>query len=964
MSNPLSNAPVGEPPASPPTSVLALVERFERNRAAYEATEYKELELREEFLNPLMAALGWDVNNIRGYAETYKEVVHEPALTVHGAPRAPDYSFRIGGARKFFVEAKKPSVNIKNEPGAAFQLRRYAWSADLPLGVLTNFKEWAVYDCRARPRENESAANSRILYLKCTEYATRWNELVSLFSRDAVLKGDFDRFASSSENRRGSNRVDVEFLREIERWRELLAKSIALLNPALTDTEINSAVQVTIDRIVFLRICEDRGIEKYETLKDIAGRSGIYHKLLDLFRSADNRYNSGLFHFKAEPKRPAPDRLTPNLIIDDEPLEDILTNLYFPASPYEFAVIPAEILGKVYERFLGNVIRLTPGHRAVIDQKPEVRKAGGVYYTPTYVVDYIVQNTVGRLVEASDPESASSIRVLDPACGSGSFLLGAYRFLLDWHLRWYVANRDRFKRKYRDRIYEGIGAQWLLTSAEKKRILRNNIFGVDIDPQAVEVTKLSLLLKVLENENNETIEAQLRLLSERALPDLSDNIKSGNSLISTDYGQAQEELFLNDAENERVNAFNWELEFPMIFGRGPSSGFDVVIGNPPYLSYSGRQAVDLSDSEREYLFSEYRSTRWPTAHSFFLERAVTTLSRRIVGFIVPDQVGHLAGYEPLRKILQEEAGVVEVRYWGEKVFEDAITPALTVILDKDFRGKTAIVEQNASRWVGHLAEPLWKGPGPKTLLARLRRNTETLGTLVRDPGVHTGNCSAKLIIPLDDAEPGDVPVLEGKQISRYSCQTPQRMLRLGYNAKRDEYFTIRPKEKYERAEFLIRQTAAYPIVGPRKHAVYFRNSLLALYPPLDQRDIRYLVGILNSKLMRFVYMHTVAESHQKAFPQVKIAALRSLPVRTVNLADRADRNQHDSIVAAVKDTLAAYEATSLVRAPHAEVIANRKIRTLENHINDLVYQLYDLSSAEIDIIEEFCEDTPVLSEAV
>jgi type I restriction-modification system DNA methylase subunit len=178
----------------------------------------------------------------------------------------------------------------------------------------------------------------------------------------------------------------------------------------------------------------------------------------------------------------------------------ILKRLYYPDSPYEFSVLPADILGQVYEQFLGKVIRLTAGHRAVVEDKPEVKKAGGVYYTPTYIVDYIVKHTVGRLLEGKTPKQAASLRILDPACGSGSFLIGAFQYLLDWHRDWYVADAPGSAKKHAKALYQGRGGEWCLTTAEKKRILLKSIYGVDIDAQAVETTKLSLLLKVLEGE--------------------------------------------------------------------------------------------------------------------------------------------------------------------------------------------------------------------------------------------------------------------------------------------------------------------------------------------------------------------------------------------------------------------------------------------------------------------------------
>lgn len=519
-----------------PHSVLELIERFDRNRTAYRSEQYNEARLRIEFLNPFFEALGWDINNRQGYAEAYKDVIYEDAIKIGKATKAPDYCFRIGGTRKFFVEAKKPVINLKDASEPAFQLRRYAWSAKLPLSILTDFEEFAIYDCRIKPDQNDKATTARVMYFPYTEYVNRWEEITSVFSRDAILKGSFDTYAEATKGKRGTAEVDVAFLQEIESWREILAHQIALRNKTLTQRELNFAVQMTIDRIIFLRICEDRGIEEYERLKFLLKGTSVYKRLCDLFLEADARYNSGLFHFQKEKNwDEAPDTLTQNLVIDDKPLKDIVKRLYYPESPYEFSALPADVLGKVYEQFLGKVIRLSPSHKVTVEEKLEVRKAGGVYYTPDFIVTYIVHHTLSKLLEGKKPGargSASKIKIVDPSCGSGSFLIVAYQYLLDWHRDRYVEDGPE---KHRKELFQGPGGQWLLTTQEKKRILLNNIYGVDIDSQAVEVTKLSLLLKVLEGESNQSLTSQLSLFQERALPDLDHNIKCGNSLIDSSF---------------------------------------------------------------------------------------------------------------------------------------------------------------------------------------------------------------------------------------------------------------------------------------------------------------------------------------------------------------------------------------------------------------------------------------------
>ena len=645
-----------------PQAIMDLVERFDRNVESYRSGQYNETQLRREFIDPFFKALGWDVDNEKGHAEAYKDVFHEDAVKVGGTTKAPDYSFRIGGTRKFFVEAKKPSVNLKDDISSAFQLRRYSWSAKLPLGVLTDFEELAVYDGRIQPSKTDKASVARVKYFTYKEYVDKWDEIASIFSKDEVLRGSFDKYAESTKGKRGTAGVDNAFLQEIEIWRDLLARNIALRNPDLTTRELNFSVQRTIDRIVFLRICEDRGIERYGRLQSLLEGARVYPRLCEFFRQADERYNAGLFHFGKESDRlESPDELTLSLNIDDKPLKEIIKSIYYPDSPYEFSVLPPEILGHVYEQFLGKVISVSPGRRVNVDYKPEVRKAGGVYYTPSYIVDYIVDNTVGKLLEGQTPSTAAELRVLDPACGSGSFLIGAYQKLLDWHRDWYVEklvpllnegktpaskevltllpagytalNKRRGRKKEANidqppefPIFEAKGGEWKLTTRERRRILLNNIYGVDIDSQAVEVTKLSLHLKVLEGENEETLSKQLKLFQERALPYLGRNIKCGNSLIGPDFYDGQTSLF-DEEEIYRVNAFDWEAEFPDIMGRG---GFDAVIGNPPY----GAEMTSQMMSYFGEIF-EYNSMSYNTFELFLLQASNLVNRSGWVSMIIP-----------------------------------------------------------------------------------------------------------------------------------------------------------------------------------------------------------------------------------------------------------------------------------------------------------------------------------------
>ncbi len=650
-----------------PHEIIELVERFEENLASYTSGTYNETQLRREFIDPFFKALGWDIDNTAGHAEAYKDVIHEDAIRIGGAMKAPDYCFRIGGTRKFFVEAKKPSIDISGDAAPAYQLRRYAWSAGLPLSILTDFEELAVYDCRIKPDHADRASAARVLLVPFREYAARWDEIAAIFAKDAVLKGSFDRYAESSRLKKGTAGVDAAFLREIESWRDLLARNIALRNPELTQRELNAAVTLTINRIIFLRICEDRGIEPYGQLQALLNGAGVYARLVEIFYRADDRYNSGLFHFRPEKDRPTPpDNLTLALAIDDKPLKEIFRGLYYPDSPYEFSVLPADILGRVYEQFLGKVIRLTAGHQAKVEDKPEVKKAGGVFYTPKYIVDYIVGETVGKLLTGRTPAQADRLRILDPACGSGSFLIQAYQRLLDWYRDRYVEGGPEKRARGRKPVLNQVaGGEWRLTTAERKRILLNSIFGVDIDPQAVEVTKLSLLLKVLEGESGETLMNQLKLFHERALPDLSGNIRCGNSLIGPDFYERTLPGLIDDEERWRINAFEWENEFPEIFASG---GFDAVIGNPPYV----RQ--EMLGEIKEYLKGCFASFDGVAdLFVYFMEKGIQLLRPGgLFGIIVSSSFLRTSFAAPLRTFLKKSAAVERiVDFGGLPVFANA-----------------------------------------------------------------------------------------------------------------------------------------------------------------------------------------------------------------------------------------------------------------------------------------------------
>jgi len=956
--------------------ILRLVDQFERNLDSYKSGQYNEAQLRKEFLDPFFKALGWDMDNTQGLAEAYKDVINEDAIRIGGAVKAPDYCFRIGGTRKFFLEAKKPSIAIGGETTAAYQLRRYAWSAKLPLSILSDFEEFAVYDCRVKPNRPDSAATARVFICGFKDYPKWWDWIYSIFSKEAVLKGSFDKYAETNRAKRGTAEVDDDFLATIEHWRSDLARNLALRNSRLSQRELNFAVQRIIDRIIFLRICEDRGIELYGRLLALTNGSNIYPRLCEIFEDADAKYNSGLFYFIAEKGRhELPDEITLGLDVDDKLLRDFLRSLYYPESPYEFTVLSADILGQVYEQFLGKVIRLTEGHHAVVEDKPEVKKAGGVYYTPTYIVDYIVKQTVGKLVEGKTPKQVAKFHILDPACGSGSFLINAYQFLLDWHHNWYLARKPERWTKGRNPVLVQTTAGWKLTVSERKRILLDNIYGVDIDPQAVEVTKLSLLLKVLEGESEQTIQPFLRLFRQRALPDLGNNIKCGNSLIGPDFYQQKELSLLSDEDRLRINVFDWNSEFPEIMKSG---GFTAVIGNPPW-------GASLSQIEKEYHSKEYQSFFGNhESYLFFIEKAIDLLKYGgLSSFVTPDSWIKVPQSKKLRRIVLENTSLLSITTLPQKVFNKVSVNCIIFVLSKKqgsalcsvniMLPKTKLSDLATERFEDkyNIKTSIWKTS--TDFQFQIHQKEEIVKIISR---IQT--TFVKAITYLDVMQ-GIVPYsienhtkeiiekrafhsarkiskeygmwIQGRAISRYYLTTKDaEYLRYGpwlHRPRQSKYF--------EGPRILIQEiTGGHPprIAGCYCDFVLYHDPGIISCLNASRFDIYFLLGIINSNFLSWYHRSSSPKGTRHAFPKVLIGDIRNFPMPEVQSTEPKDNSRHDQMVKYVKQMLDLHRRLPQVKTPHEKEALQRQIDATDKQIDQLVYQLYGLTTAEIQIIEK------------
>ncbi len=995
-----------------PKIIKDLVERFERNITDYKTQGYKEDHLRQEFINYFFEALGWDVGNKSGAAPAYRDVIHEDSIKMTGGgTKAPDYCFTLSGTKKFFVETKKPSVDIKKDPHPAYQLRRYAWSAELPVSILTNFEEFSVYESRRKPKEDDKVDTELLKRFNYKEYVEKWSEISSIFSKSAILQGSFDKFLESAKQKRGTQEVGDEFLKEIENWRDLLARNIAVRNPQLSSVrELNYAVQSTIDRIIFLRMCEDRGIEQYGQLQALLKNENIYKNLCKIYEKADEKYNSGLFHFTQERGRSTPpDEITLKMIIDDKVLGDIIKNIYYPDSPYEFSVLRSEILGNVYEQFLGKVIRLTEGHHAKVEEKPEVKKAGGVFYTPEYIVDYIVKNTVGRLCEGKTPKQLEKLRVLDPACGSGSFLLGAYTYLLKYHLDSYIKRKN--PRLYKNQIFQGKDGQWFLTVKEKKRILLNNIYGVDIDSQAVEVTKLSLLLKVLEGAERDIFEKQQKLWTERVLPDLGNNIKCGNSLIGPDFYDTDQKKLVDDNEGMyRINAFDWDSEFKEIMQRG---GFDAIIGNPPYV----RQ--ETLGNLKEYFQQHYQVYHGiADLYAYFIERGVSLLKENgIFSYIVANKWMRANYGAPLRTWMKQQ--IDEIVDFGDlPIFQEATTYPCIIRISRGQKRSIINVTQVKTLDFSDLQDYVkkehyainrtdldtsgWSLTNKKIqeILKKLKTTGEPLGKFVQKKiyyGIKTGLNEAfvideqtrdKILSQHPRSKELIKPFLLGRDIKRYGAPKtnhyliliPKEWTSLHSGKSSDKWAWLKqnhpsiadhlaPFEKdaekrCDKGEYWweLRSCDYYnefekpkimlPDISIRGNftlddegGVYCVNTAYII----SNAD-KYLLGILNSLLMTFYY-ENLSSRYRGDYLRYIYQYMIQLPIRGINFSDQKDKSLHDKMVDLVNQMLDFHKRLTKAKAENEKVIIQRQIDATDKQIDQLVYELYGLTKKEIAIVE-------------
>ncbi len=791
-----------------------------------------------------------------------------------------------------------------------------------------------------------------------------------------------------------SQPVDEVFLAELDGYRQSLAKAFKSANQELDGDELTEAVQRTIDRLVFIRFLEDKLVEEKEIV-NFGSRKLGWELFANYCKKLEPKYN-GLI-FKPHPVIDS-EKFNPP---EEEVFREICEGLAGRESPYNFDQIPISILGSIYERFLGKVVHATE-KRVKIEDKPEVRKAGGVYYTPDYIVRYIVKETVGKAIEGKTPEEISKMAFADIACGSGSFLIEVYDTLLQYHERYYTEHPEKAKKSD---VQQREGRK-VLSLKKRQEILTNNIYGVDIDYQATEVTQLSLYLKLLEDVTTNDA-YQFSLLREKILPDLKKNIVCGNSLIGRDISEGS--LFA-DVDESKLKPMNFEDAFPEVMKRG---GFDAVVGNPPYVRMEEFKEV------KDYLRREYRSHEERSdLYAYFIERAHKFLKRGArFGMIVSNKFLRANYGVPLRTFLRTNStveGVVD--FAGLSVFKGATVRTIVLLTSKSVRSANSfyyspplpekefeflssglIDVEKAIRGRGYaislksLEEEVWSfsDQASADVFKKLRDKGRSLKQYCAGRifmGVKSGLAEAfvidestkkKLIKENPEAKEIIKPFLNGREIRPYQIEWKNQFLiyayhgvnirkypaverhlqpfkgRLQQRATKQKWYELQQPQsafaKYmDGPKIIFPDIATEPRFALDNAGFYSANT--TYFIPL--KDF-YLLALLNSQVGRFFFMRVCAglegktETYLRFFGQY----LEGFPVPTVNLSEASDKARHDHIVQLVERMLVAKEELSKAKTEAETTRLERECESLDRQIDQAVYELYGLTEEEIKVVE-------------
>ena len=875
--------------------VAKLVKEFSEY-SKEEINKKSENQIKSEFIDPLFEALGWDM---RKDAEREERVLKKRA----------DYILRIGNQDKLVIEAKSTDIRLSEDEGR--QAVSYAHHKNIKFSVLTNFKQIRVYHALSNIKnidKNLLKDDKGYLWIDYENFVEQFDRLW-LLSKESFEKEEINKLLNNI-NKKLIKPIDEAILTDLLQYREWLSKDLKEKRMHLTDPQIDEIVQILIDRLIFMRSVEDRGLEEKEFLLKKAddvqkGRTdkNLWALLTIQFRIFDKEYNSKLF---------SEGLLEKEGFFDDKTLMKVIKGLYDGTQDhqerYMFDVIPIDLLGRIYEQYLGVVLRGTE-KRVKLDLLSGKRKSMGIYYTPSYIVEYIVKNTIGEYIKDKTIDEILNVKILDCACGSGSFLIQAFQEVCD-------TIEDRLKKKEKSTKWSSFNSyNDRLSLGQRATILTNCIFGVDLDEKAVELAQLNLLLKVLEEETRET--------RRRVLPSMRDNIKNGNSLIS-------------DSHYEK--AFNWNAQFPLI----KEGGFDIIIGNPPYIRNTELSSNDKAIFDRTFL-SSYKQY---DIYVLFFELGLKLLKNKgILGFITSNKFIASDYGMKIRDLILKDTKIRKIIDASNiRVFKDASTyPSITIlqkeenetlrinnkVLFKDVNNEGELLDEryleiSQKDFMKEDNEFLQSNIGKSfQLIKKIEENSKNIGGLFI---CQRGSPKNKIKITKKGTS-DSFPCIISKDVGRYNHKVS------------NDFFVISNLQKkiIDKKKILIPRTVLNLKASYDEGKFFIMDRIYYLIPKDDiNPNLLYVLWLLNSKLMDFYYKNKFKSTHVGGgYLDLRGVQIKKLPIKI------PDEKQAKKIKELVERMMKLCEQKS-----------EQQIKNVDYEINEEIYKLYGITKSEQEVIEK------------